>query len=54
MTSDPKLRYTAAELDVLWKHISKGGRITLEDWQDKIYEDSTNSLAFLREIIREN
>jgi len=33
---------------------NKDGRIHLEEWNKKIYEDSTNPLAMLREVITEN
>ena len=56
ITKDPKLRFTASELEVVFHHLdsNKNGRITLEEWQNKIFEDSDNPLALLREVIREN
>lgn len=48
------IEFTSPEVDLLFKHFdqNKDGYIDYDEWTAKIYEDSTNSLALIREVVK--
>lgn len=47
------VEFSAPEVDLLFKYFdsNKDAHIDFEEWTAKIYEDSTNALALIREVI---
>ncbi len=50
------VHFTAPEMELLFAHFdtNQDGRIHYDEWKARIYEDSTNPLALLREVIQSN
>lgn len=53
ITQKRGIEFTAPELDLIFKYFdsNRDGRIDFKEWTAKIYEDSTNPLALIREVI---
>jgi hypothetical protein len=51
-----ELRFSAVEIDGLFLSldINEDGELDLEEWKARIYEDSSNPLQMLREVINNN
>jgi len=50
------VHFTGPEIELLFSYFDtdKNGRISIEEWNKKIFEDSQNPLAMLREVITEH
>ena len=48
------IEFSSPEVDLLFKHFDQNndGHIDFNEWSAKIYEDSTNALALIWEVIQ--
>lgn len=48
------VEFSAPEFECMFKHFdqNRDGRIDLREWSSRIYEDSANPLALIREVIK--
>lgn len=56
ITKQKGMYFTAPELELLFKHMDQNNdnRIDMKEWTDQIYEDASNPIQLIREVIQSN